>query len=99
MYIYVCMYVCMYVCINIYITYIYMYNIYYIYLYMFYIYIYIYIYIFLYKNCYQHQLLKVCVCYVFASFFLSLNESTCQTGKYVFYCTLKALSALDKIKF
>ena len=31
--------------------------------------------------------------------FLSLNESTFQTGKNVFYLTLKALFVLEKIKF
>ena len=31
--------------------------------------------------------------------FLSLNESTCQTRKNVFYFTSKALSVLEKIKF
>ena len=35
--------------------------------------------------------LKGCVRYIFASLFLSLNESTCQTGKNVFYLTSKAL--------
>ena len=31
--------------------------------------------------------------------FLSLNESTCQTRKNVFYFTLKGLFVLEKIKF
>ena len=31
--------------------------------------------------------------------FSSLNESTCQTRKNVFYFTSKALSILEKIKF
>ena len=31
--------------------------------------------------------------------FLSLNESTCQTRKSVFYFTSKALFVLEKIKF
>ena len=31
--------------------------------------------------------------------FLSLNESTCQTRKNVFYFTSKALFVLEKIKF
>ena len=43
--------------------------------------------------------IKGCVRYIFASLFLSLNESTCQTGKYVFYFTSKALFILEKIKF
>ena len=42
---------------------------------------------------------KGCVCYIFASLFLSLNESTCQTRKNVFYFTSKALFVLKKIKF
>ena len=32
-------------------------------------------------------------------YFLSLNESTCQTRKNVFYFTSKALFVLEKIKF
>ena len=43
--------------------------------------------------------LKGCVHYIFPSLFLSLNESTCQTGKNVFYFTLKTLIVLEKIKF
>ena len=35
----------------------------------------------------------------FSFFFSSLNESTCQTRKNVFYFTLKALFVLEKIKF
>ena len=35
--------------------------------------------------------LKGCVRYTFASLFLSLNESTCQTRKNIFYFTSKAL--------
>ena len=31
--------------------------------------------------------------------FLSLNESTCEARKKVFYFTLKALFILEKIKF
>ena len=42
---------------------------------------------------------KGCVHSIFASFFLSLNESTCQTRKNVFYFTSKALFVLEKIKF
>ena len=42
---------------------------------------------------------KGCVRYIFASLFLSLNESTCQTGKNVFHFTLKALFVVEKIKF
>ena len=41
---------------------------------------------------------KGCIHYIFASFFLNLNESTCQTGKNVFYFTSKALFVLEKIK-
>ena len=45
-------------------------------------------------------ILKGCVRYIFTSLlFLSLNESTCQTKKYVFYITSKALFVLKKIKF
>ena len=40
-----------------------------------------------------------CARYIFASLFLSLNESTCQTMKNVFYFTLKALFVLEKINF
>ena len=43
--------------------------------------------------------IKGCVRYIFASLFLSLNESTCQTGKNLFYFTSKALFLLNKIKF
>ena len=39
------------------------------------------------------------VCYIFASLFLSLKESTCETKKNVFYFTSKALFVLEKIKF
>ena len=42
---------------------------------------------------------KVCVRYVFASLFSSVNGSTCQTKKNVFYFTSKALFVLEKIKF
>ena len=42
---------------------------------------------------------KGSVCYIFATLFLSLNESTCQTRKNVFYFTSKALFVLEKIKF
>ena len=48
-------------------------------------------------NC-EHKL-KGCVCYIFASLFLSLNESTCQTEKNVSYFTSKALFVLKEIKF
>ena len=40
-----------------------------------------------------------CVCYIFASLFLGLNESTCQIKKNVFYFTSKPLFILEKIKF
>ena len=40
-----------------------------------------------------------CVHYIFASLFLSLNESTDETGENVFYFTSKALFILVKIKF
>ena len=43
--------------------------------------------------------LKGCVRYIFASLFLSLNESTCQTRKNAFYFISKALFILEKIKF
>ena len=42
--------------------------------------------------------LKGCVRYIFASSFLSLSETTCQTKKNVFYFTSKALFVLEKIK-
>ena len=42
---------------------------------------------------------KGCVRYIFASLFLSLNESTCQTGKNVFYLTSNAFFVLEKINF
>ena len=45
------------------------------------------------------EFFKGCVRYIFASLFLSLNESTCQTRKNVFYFTWKALFVLKKIKF
>ena len=41
---------------------------------------------------------KGCVGYIFASLFLDLNESTCQTRENVFYFTSKVLFVLDKIK-
>ena len=37
------------------------------------------------------SILKGCVRYICASLFWSLNESTCQTGKNVFYFTSKSL--------
>ena len=43
--------------------------------------------------------LKGCVRYIFASLFLSLNESTFQTRKNVFYFTSKTLLVLEKIRF
>ena len=45
---------------------------------------------------------KGCVLYIFASLFLSLNESTCQTSENAFYFTSKVkylLHVLKKIKF
>ena len=42
---------------------------------------------------------KDCVCYIFASLFLSLNEGTCQIEKNVFRFTSKPLFVLKKIKF
>ena len=36
---------------------------------------------------------KGCVHYIFASLFVSLRESTCETRKNMFYCTLKALNS------
>ena len=45
------------------------------------------------------SMLKGCVRYIFASLFLSLNESTCETGKNASYFTSKALFDLEKIKF
>ena len=44
-------------------------------------------------------ILKGCVHYICASLYLSLNKSTCQTKKNVFYFTSKALFVLEKIKF
>ena len=44
-------------------------------------------------------MLKGCVRYICASLFLSLNESTWQTRKNVFYFISKALFVLEKIKF
>ena len=46
-----------------------------------------------------HFSFEDCVCYIFASSFLSLNESTCQTRKNCFYSTSKAFYVLEKIKF
>ena len=37
--------------------------------------------------------------YIFASLFLNLNESTCQTRENACYFTSKALFFLEKIKF
>ena len=48
---------------------------------------------------FQNHFLKGCVRYIFASLFLSLNKSTCQTGENVFYFTSKALFVLEIIKF
>ena len=42
---------------------------------------------------------KGCVPYISASLILSLNDSTCQTRKNIFYFTSKALFVLVKIKF
>ena len=42
--------------------------------------------------------IKGCVRYIFASLFLSLNESTSQTRKNIFYITSRALFILDQIK-
>ena len=48
---------------------------------------------------YNQRKLKGCVCYIFASLSLSLNEGTCQAKKNVFYFSGKALFVLEKIKF
>ena len=45
------------------------------------------------------NLLKVVSAIFVLVYFLSLNESTCQTRKNVFYFTSKALFVLEKIKF
>ena len=45
------------------------------------------------------NLLKVVSAMFVLVYFLSLNESTCQTRKNVFYFTSKALFVLKKIKF
>ena len=42
--------------------------------------------------------LKGCIRYIFASLFLSLKESTCETKKNVLNFTSKALFILEKIK-
>ena len=42
--------------------------------------------------------LKGCVCYVFASLFLGLNDNTCQIQKNIFYFTSKPPFVLEKIK-
>ena len=52
-----------------------------------------------YLKFYKKLQCKGCVCYIFASLFLSLNESTCQIKKNAFYFTSKALFVLEKIKF
>ena len=39
---------------------------------------------------------KGCVCYIFASLFLGLNESTCQMKKIIFYFTSKPLFVPEK---
>ena len=44
-------------------------------------------------------IIEDCVRYIFASLLLSLNESTGQTRKNVFYFTSKAPFILEKIKF
>ena len=43
-------------------------------------------------------LFKGCVRYIYASLFLSLNESTCETRENAYF-TSKALLVLEKIKF
>ena len=45
------------------------------------------------------NLLKVVSAIFVLVYFLSLNESTCQTRKNVFYFTSRALFVLEKIKF
>ena len=45
------------------------------------------------------NLLKVVSAMFVLVYFLSLNESTCQTRKNVFYFTSKAIFVLEKIKF
>ena len=45
------------------------------------------------------NLLKVVSAMFVLVYFLSLNESTCQTRKNVFYFTSKALFVLEKVKF
>ena len=47
----------------------------------------------------KYQALKVVSATFLLDFFLSLNESTCQTRKNDFYFTSKALFVLEKIKF
>ena len=49
--------------------------------------------------CYTEQHLKVVSATFLLVSFLSVNESTYQTRKSVFYFTSKALSVLEKIKF
>ena len=45
------------------------------------------------------QTLKSCVHYIFATFFLGLNENACQIKKKFFYFSSKGLFVLEKIKF
>ena len=50
-------------------------------------------------NIYYENLFIGCVRYIFANWFLGLNESNCQIKKNVFYFTSKPLSIFEKIKF
>ena len=54
---------------------------------------------FLQKNKLKSEIFKGCVRYIFASSFLSVKESTCETKKNVFYFTSEALLVLQKINF
>ena len=47
----------------------------------------------------EREQFKGCVRYIFASFFLGLKESTCETRKNVFYFTSKALFVLEILTF
>ena len=51
-----------------------------------------------YAQCYEKKLAWSTVFFFFHFCFSSLNESTCQTRKNVFYFTLKTLFVLKKIK-
>ena len=48
---------------------------------------------------FTEETLQGCVRYIFASFLLGVNKTTCQIKKNVFYFTTKPPFVFDKIKF